>query len=50
VDADRDLLAAQLALVQAHRNSLLALVQIYRTLGGGWPAPPSPSESSSGSS
>jgi multidrug efflux system outer membrane protein len=40
VDSDRDLFAAQLAGVQARRNSLLALVQLYKALGGGWERSP----------
>jgi outer membrane protein, multidrug efflux system len=35
-DADRDLFAAELGLAQTRRNELLALVQLYRALGGGW--------------
>src|SRR6267378_1326318 len=36
LDADRDLFDAELGLAQARRNELLAMVQLYRTLGGGW--------------
>ena len=36
LDADTRLFAAQLGLAQAQLNELLALVQIYRALGGGW--------------
>jgi outer membrane protein, multidrug efflux system len=36
LDADRDLFDAELGLAQARRNELLALVQLYRALGGGW--------------
>ncbi len=36
INADRDLFAAELALTQAHANSLTALVQLYQVLGGGW--------------
>jgi multidrug efflux system outer membrane protein len=36
LDADRDLFDAELGLAQARRNELLALVQIYKALGGGW--------------
>jgi multidrug efflux system outer membrane protein len=36
LDADRDLFAAELNLAQTRRNELLALVQLYKTLGGGW--------------
>src|SRR5262249_52513500 len=35
-DADRDLFAAELSLTQTRRNELLALVQLYKALGGGW--------------
>jgi multidrug efflux system outer membrane protein len=36
LDADRDLFDAELQLAQTRRNELLALVQLYRALGGGW--------------
>jgi outer membrane protein, multidrug efflux system len=36
INADRDLFSAELALNQAHANSLTALVQLYQVLGGGW--------------
>ena len=36
LDADTRLFTAQLGLAQAQLNELLALVQIYRALGGGW--------------
>jgi len=36
LDADTRLFVAQLGLAQARLNELLALVQIYRSLGGGW--------------
>jgi multidrug efflux system outer membrane protein len=36
LDADRDLFAAELGLAQTKRNELLAVVQLYRALGGGW--------------
>jgi multidrug efflux system outer membrane protein len=36
LDAERDLFNAELALTQTRRNELLALVQLYRALGGGW--------------
>ncbi len=38
LDADRDLFDAELGLAQARRGELLALVQLYRALGGGWQA------------
>ena len=36
INADRDLFAAELSLNQAHTNCLVALVQLYQALGGGW--------------
>ncbi len=36
LDADRDLFAAELGLAQTRLDELLALVQLYRALGGGW--------------
>lgn len=36
LDADRELFGAELNLAQTRRNELLALVQLYRALGGGW--------------
>jgi multidrug efflux system outer membrane protein len=36
LDADRDLFDAELGLAQARRNELLAVVEIYKALGGGW--------------
>jgi multidrug efflux system outer membrane protein len=36
LDADRDLFNAELSLTQTRRNELLALVQLYKALGGGW--------------
>jgi outer membrane protein TolC len=36
LDADRELFSAELNLAQTSRNELLALVQLYRALGGGW--------------
>lgn len=36
LDADRDLFNAELSLTQVRRNELLALVQLYKALGGGW--------------
>jgi multidrug efflux system outer membrane protein len=36
LDADRDLFNAEIGLAQTRRNELLALVQLYRALGGGW--------------
>jgi outer membrane protein, multidrug efflux system len=36
LDADRNLFEGQLQLAQLRRNELLAVVEIYRALGGGW--------------
>ena len=36
LDADRDLFEAELGLAQTRRDELLALVQLYHALGGGW--------------
>ena len=43
LDADRDLFNAQLNVAQSRRNELVAMVQLYRALGGGWqPETPQP--------
>ncbi len=36
IDAQRELLAAELSLAQAQRNVLISSVQLYKALGGGW--------------
>ena len=36
IDAESTLYAAQLLLVQTRRNGLVAVVQLYKALGGGW--------------
>lgn len=36
IDADSSLFNAELQLVQAYRNTLVSLVQLYKALGGGW--------------
>jgi outer membrane protein TolC len=36
LDADRDQFQAELTLAQIRRSELLAIVQIYKALGGGW--------------
>lgn len=36
LDADRDLFNAEVNLAQTRRDELLALVQLYKALGGGW--------------
>ncbi len=49
LDTDRQFFDAQLGLAQAQRNELLALVALYRALGGGWvdTAPQAPPDSGS---
>jgi multidrug efflux system outer membrane protein len=37
LDAQRSQFAAELALTQAQRQRLVAAVQLYAALGGGWP-------------
>lgn len=41
IDADNALFVAELARVTVYRNTLSALVQLYKALGGGWQAPAS---------
>jgi multidrug efflux system outer membrane protein len=36
IDSDRDLFSAELSLSAARLNTMLAVVQLYRALGGGW--------------
>jgi len=36
IDASNSLYAAELQRVQAYRNSLVSMVQLYKALGGGW--------------
>jgi multidrug efflux system outer membrane protein len=36
LDADRDLFEAEVGLTQTKRDELVAMVQLYRALGGGW--------------
>jgi multidrug efflux system outer membrane protein len=38
LDAQRSLFTAELSLAQAQRQQLAAAVQLYKALGGGWPA------------
>jgi multidrug efflux system outer membrane protein len=38
--AQRNLFEAELALTSTHRLHLVSIVQLYRALGGGWPATP----------
>ncbi|MDB4883469.1 MAG: efflux system, outer rane lipoprotein NodT family [Gemmatimonadetes bacterium] len=40
LDAERQLFSAQLSLVQAQRQYLVATVDLYRVLGGGWNVAP----------
>ena len=39
LDAERQLLSAQLALAQSRADRLTAIIDLYRSLGGGWRAP-----------
>jgi outer membrane protein, multidrug efflux system len=43
LDTERQLFESELALAQAQRDELLAVVRLYRALGGGWASQPSPS-------
>ncbi|HWP54998.1 MAG TPA: TolC family protein, partial [Pyrinomonadaceae bacterium] len=36
LDADRNLFDAELSLAQVRRDELLTVVQLYKSLGGGW--------------
>jgi multidrug efflux system outer membrane protein len=36
LDAQRSLFSSELTLAQANRDQLVALVQLYKALGGGW--------------
>lgn len=36
LDADRDLFQAELELAQLRLQEMLTVVQLYKTLGGGW--------------
>lgn len=38
LDSDTRLFDAELQLVRARLNELAAFVEVYRALGGGWPA------------
>lgn len=48
INADRDLFAAKLTLTQARLDTLLASVQLYQALGGGWQAAPPPAAATGG--
>jgi multidrug efflux system outer membrane protein len=37
LEAQQQLFPAQIALAQTHRDQLVAVVDLYRTMGGGWP-------------
>jgi multidrug efflux system outer membrane protein len=39
LDSQRGLFTAQIALAQTRGGQLLALVDLYRALGGGWQQP-----------
>jgi multidrug efflux system outer membrane protein len=40
LDAQRQLFAAEIDLAEATRDQLVAVVQVYKALGGGWAPPP----------
>jgi multidrug efflux system outer membrane protein len=40
LDAQQQLFPAELGLVATHRDQLLAVVRLYKALGGGWPMVP----------
>ena len=40
LDTERQLFDSELQLAQAQRDELLAVVQLYRALGGGWESTP----------
>ena len=40
LDAQKELFPAEISLVQTHRDQLLAVVNLYKALGGGWPSHP----------
>ena len=42
LDAERGLLTAQLSLIQAENDRLVAFVTLYQAMGGGWMQPPKP--------
>ena len=46
LDTERQLFDAELALAQAQRDELVAVVRLYRALGGGWDRSPTPAPAS----
>ena len=44
LDAQRNLFDAELSEAAARRDELVALIQLYKALGGGWPQEPEPVE------
>ncbi len=46
LDAQRQLFDVEIAFAQTQRNQLLAVVQVYKAIGGGWDVSPSSQESS----
>ena len=52
LDAQQQLFPAEISLAQTHREQLLAVVRLYKALGGGWPivrpGQPGPGASSGG--
>ncbi len=42
LDAERDLLSAQLTAAQAHGDRITTMVKLYQAMGGGWESPETP--------
>jgi outer membrane protein, multidrug efflux system len=42
LDAQQQLFPAEISLAQTRRNQLIAMVNLYKALGGGWPQPERP--------
>jgi len=49
LDAQRSLFDAELEEAGAQRDEIVALIQLYKALGGGWPQEPAPEEGSEAS-
>ena len=47
LDAQQQLFPAEISLARTHRDQLVAVVNLYKALGGGWqPRPPEPASPS----
>lgn len=46
LDAQQQLFPAEISLAQTHRDQLVAVVNLYKALGGGWPSHPAAAASS----